>query len=109
MIRLKPSMASFCAALCLSGMVSNATAQTYPNKSIRMVVGFAPGGNVDMTARLVAQKLTLALGQSVIVDNRGGAGGTIGTELVARSAPDGYTLLVISSSLAGLAVPPATR
>ncbi len=99
MIRLKPSMASVCVALCLSGIGGHAAAQAYPHKSIRMVVGFAPGGNVDTTARLVAQKLTLALGQSVVVDNRGGAGGAIGTELVARSAPDGYTLLVISSSL----------
>jgi len=73
-------------------------AQTYPAKPIRLIVPFAPGGGVDFIGRLVGQKLGEALGQQVIVENRGGAGGAIGTEVAIRSAPDGYTLLQISPS-----------
>ena len=73
-------------------------AQGYPSKPIRLIVPFAPGGGTDLTARVIAQKLTEAWGQPVIVDNRPGANGTIGVDIAAKSPPDGYTLTMISSS-----------
>jgi len=82
---------------------ATAYAQTYPTKAIRLIVPFAPGGNVDITARAIGPVLAEALGQQIIIDNRGGAGGTIGADLVAKAAPDGYTLLMGSNSTVSVA------
>jgi len=75
-----------------------AAARDYPDKPIRFLVGLAPGGGVDFTARMISAKLSAALGQQVIVDNRAGAGGSIAASLAAKSAPDGYTMLMGSRS-----------
>jgi len=94
------------ATLVVSGVFSStAMAQDYPNKTIRLIVPYPPGGGNDGLARLFGQKLSAAWGQQVIVDNRPGAGTTIGTTLAARAAPDGYTLLL--SSIASHGVSPS--
>jgi tripartite-type tricarboxylate transporter receptor subunit TctC len=89
-----------CAAVVVSSV---AEAQTYPPKSVRIIVPFPAGGATDIMARLVAQRLSEMWGQQVIVDNRGGAAGTIGSDLAAKSAPDGYTILVGTSSTHAIA------
>ena len=81
-------------------------AQSYPLKPIRMIVPYAAGGSTDLTARLIARSLSISLGQPVIVDNRAGAGGTIGQDVVAKAAPDGYTILF--SAAGPLVVSPNT-
>jgi tripartite-type tricarboxylate transporter receptor subunit TctC len=87
-------LASLLLALALGGSVETADAQTYPNRTITMVVPFPPGGSTSIVGRVIADKMSELLGASIVVDNRGGAGGTVGTKSVARSDPDGYTLMV---------------
>src|ERR1700682_4343646 len=86
-------LAAAMAALGL-GFAWPAASQDFPSRAITLIVPYPPGGGVDAMARIVAEKLSAALGQQVIVDNRGGAGGNIGTRAGAKSAPDGYTLLL---------------
>jgi tripartite-type tricarboxylate transporter receptor subunit TctC len=88
------------AATLATLLAGGASAQTYPNRAIRFIVPFAPGGGNDILGRVVAQKLNEGFGVPVVVDNRGGAGGTIGTDIVAKAPPDGYTLLINNVSLA---------
>ncbi len=88
------------AALTLACSASVALAQAYPSKPIRLVVGFTPGGGVDINARLLGPKITEYLGQQVIVENRPGAGTNIANEYVAKSPPDGYTLLINTAAVA---------
>ncbi len=84
------------AAFLVCGLATAACADDYPSKAVRLIVPFPPGGSNDVVGRLVAKELTTVLGQQVFVDNRGGAGGTIGTEATAKSPPDGYTIGMIS-------------
>jgi tripartite-type tricarboxylate transporter receptor subunit TctC len=82
------------ACIVAAPALAQQAAQAYPDKPIRIVVSFPPGGAADFSARILAQRLPAALGQSIVIDNRGGAGGNIGNDILAKSAPDGYTLLV---------------
>ena len=91
-------------ALPLVALVQSfpALAQAWPSKSIRLVVPYPPGGSTDLLARTIAQKVGESLGQQIIVDNRAGAGGMLGSDIVARSAPDGYTILLGTGATHGL-------
>ncbi len=89
---------SVAVACMLAAVAPLAAAQVYPVKPVRMIVPFVPGGNTDIIGRVFSPKLSELLGQQIVVENRGGAGSTIGTELVARAAPDGYTVLMVSAA-----------
>lgn len=95
-------MRVFCIAVAgvvaLLGLAGSAQAQVYPNRPVRLIVPFTAGGGTDLIARTLAQKLQDSLGQTFVVENRGGAGGNLGTDLAAKAAPDGYTLLLGYSS-----------
>ena len=84
--------------VALSLAMGAACAQGYPNKPVKLIVPFAPGGFTDVVARILGQKLSVAMGQQFIVENKAGAGSTIGTDFVAKAAPDGYTLVMISTT-----------
>ena len=85
------------AALCASSFTA-AHAQAYPNKPVRLVMPFAPGGFTDVVARIISQRLSMAMGQQFVIENKAGAGSIIGTDFVAKSAPDGYTLVMVSTT-----------
>jgi tripartite-type tricarboxylate transporter receptor subunit TctC len=97
-VRHRLAMAAFVAALACPGPATSA--EKYPARPVRMVAPFPPGGGADITARILADGLGPALGQTVVVDNRAGAGSVLGTDIVSKSAPDGYTLLLGPISLA---------
>jgi tripartite-type tricarboxylate transporter receptor subunit TctC len=84
--------------LCIAALAAGAAAQDFPSRPVRIVVPYPPSGNVDITARTIAPALGDALGQPIVIENRGGAGGTIGTTAVIKSPPDGYTLVLGSSA-----------
>jgi len=97
MKNLSQSLVSLLAA-AMTVVPAQADAQTYPTKPVRLMVPFVPGGNTDIIARVVAPEMSKALGQQLVIENRGGGGSTIGTEVVAKSPPDGYTLLLVSAA-----------
>src|SRR3954467_10394325 len=94
LIALRSGAVAAAALLALALAAAPAVAQDYPNRPITLIVPFPPGGSTTIVGRIIADKMSEVLGQSIVVDNRGGAGGTIGTRAVAKSAPDGYTLLL---------------
>ncbi len=82
------------------GLARRAAAETWPTRPVRLVAPFAPGGGSDFTSRLIAEKLSQRLGQTMLVDNKPGAGGNLGAEAAIKAPPDGYTFLTISGSYA---------
>src|SRR4051812_38267975 len=99
MLKLRSLLCASVALAC-AALTVEAPAQTYPTKPVRLIVPFPPGGSNDIVGRVLAQELTEKLGKQVVVDNRGGAGGVVGTEIAANSDPDGHTLLIISVAYA---------
>lgn len=100
MRKLKLCLVSAAGALLLTQAHTAVQAQAYPSRPIRFIVPFPPGGGNDVVGRIVAQKLNEALGVPVVIDNRGGAGGTIGTDITSKAPPDGHTMLINNISLA---------
>ncbi|HEX2825887.1 MAG TPA: tripartite tricarboxylate transporter substrate binding protein [Burkholderiales bacterium] len=96
---MRKTLIAFAALALAAGAAVAQDTKGYPSKPIRMIVGYAPGGGVDIMARLIGPRITEALGQQVIVENRPGAGQNIGAEIASRAAPDGYTLFLASSAL----------
>lgn len=96
-LRLARPLAALAFVACLPGAWAQGTAP-YPSRPVKLIVPFAPGGFTDVVARILGQRLSTALGQNFIVENKAGAGSTIGTDFVAKSAPDGYTLVMVSST-----------
>jgi tripartite-type tricarboxylate transporter receptor subunit TctC len=90
----------FLLGLLLAVVALGSLAQNYPSKPVRFILPFPPGGGTDILGRMIAERLSAALGQPVVIENRGGAGGNVGTEAAARSAPDGYTIVLVAPSLA---------
>jgi tripartite-type tricarboxylate transporter receptor subunit TctC len=97
-MRLTPPALLLAAALAAAAPPGFAQQQAWPTRPIKLIVPFAPGGFTDVTARILGQKLTQALGQQFVIENKPGAGSTIGSDFVAKSPPDGYTLLMVSST-----------
>ena len=98
-----PLFAALWLAVSAAGLVQPAFAEVYPSRPITLIVPFPPGGSTTVMARNVADKMSAALGQSIVVENRGGAGGTLGTRYVAKATPDGYTILLSYTSTFAIA------
>src|SRR3954469_6275490 len=86
--------------LCSLFVAAAGAQEAYPSRPVRFILPFPPGGGTDILGRLIAERLSAGLGQPVITENRGGAGGNVGAEAAARSAPDGYTIVLVAPSLA---------
>ena len=97
-MRNTKGLAAITLAFLLSVFATEAQAQSFPNRSLKIIVPATPGGAIDVIARLVGDKLTISLGQAVVIENKPGASNNLGTDLVAKSPPDGYTLVIVASS-----------
>src|SRR2546429_8588668 len=103
-LKLLP-VALIAAGLAVSGLQTNVTAQSYPERPVRLLIAFPAGGTIDTLGRILAQKLTEAWGQNVVIENRPGAGGNIGAAAAAKAAPDGDTLHPGAQTLPGNVTP----
>ncbi|MGH6768980.1 MAG: Bug family tripartite tricarboxylate transporter substrate binding protein, partial [Xanthobacteraceae bacterium] len=94
MSRIVLTVLAASAALAAALPAAPATAQSYPSRPISLIVPFPPGGSTTVVARIIAERMSETMGQTIVIDNRGGAGGTVGTRAAAKSPPDGYTILL---------------